>query len=145
MAIPAKLTTTCGTWKFSTTKESALERFGVRKLKSDSIPFSDNRDTGACLTYYGEAKNYYNNYLAKTQKEAFVSDAAYANLRARLSAWATANGDSFDAIGLGSFSSVRNDLLFISNTDMSTLLIIIVSSAMAASIILFLIKKKKRQ
>ena len=129
----------------STTKESALERFGVRKLKSDSIPFSDNRDTGVCLTYYGEAKNYYNNYLAKTQKESFVSDVAYANLRARLSAWATANGDSFNAIGLGSFSSIRNSLLFNSDTDMPTLLIIIVSSAMAASIILFLIKKKKRQ
>lgn len=128
------------------TVEKALSRFDVNKLKSETIPFDDNRDTGACLTDYAAAKSFYENYLTDSQKTAFVSEDDYANLRARLSAWAAANGDSFSAIGVGSFSSIRNNLLFISDTDMSsTLLIIITSSAMAASIILFLIKKKKRQ
>lgn len=128
------------------TKGYALERFGVRKLKSEYVPFANNRDTGACLSYYGEAKSYYNNYLAKTQKEAFVSDSAYSELKARLSAWAAANGETFIASGTGSFSSARFNPIFNDVSDVSTIVIIVTSAIMlGAAGFFFLFRKKKER
>ena len=88
--------------------EIALNRFASRKLMYGSVPFTNTSDTGACRGengYYAKAKAFYNTYLNATQRKAFASESGYAQLRERMIAWGTANGETI------SFNASNGDLV----------------------------------
>ena len=79
------------------TTAKALNRFNKMKLHSEDIPYTDNTDTGACRGndgYYAEAKAFYNTFLTGRQELEFATGATYVDPRARLVAWAAANGET---------------------------------------------------
>lgn len=64
----------------------------------DVISTGDNSDTGACHGeegLYQIAKTAYNS-LSDDQKELFCTNSSYTNARARLNAWAVANGETLN-------------------------------------------------
>ena len=83
------------------TVDKVLERFGERKLSAKDVSFDNYSNTGACLSKYQDAKNFYNTFLTPNQKVAFANNAKYANLKERFIAWGEANGEiiSFNAQG----------------------------------------------
>ena len=127
--------------------DSALKRFGARKLDSETIPFDDNRDTGACLTKYAQAKAFFNTYLTQGQKMTFATNATYANLKARMAAWASANGEiiQFDANGNMSVSSLHSPFIAMQSSQSVVILVLIISSLIVVSIIALKISKNKKR
>lgn len=104
---------------------------------------TDDKGTGKCSSYeyYSYAKSVYTNGLSVAQK-ALLSQAA----KDRLEAWATANGDTFDA-SAGTFTPNQRVSLSdaIVNNNSLTLIIIIMSSVVVLGIgCYFFIKKKHR-
>ncbi len=55
----------------------------------------DGTGTGACASIYSDVKNAYN-ALTENQKYAFLNYSGYTDAKARLLAWAAANGDELD-------------------------------------------------
>lgn len=111
------------------------------------------RAGGACLPkseggmgYYDDAIAQYNTLNADA-KEIFGTNAELAEARARLQAWATANGKTitFDATtGAMTINSARNPLAFGAEEDASILIVTIVTCLTAfAGVALFLRKKKR--
>lgn len=127
--------------------EKALTRFNERKLHSKDVSFSNNNDTGNCLSYYGGAKTFYNTYLNSVQRKEFATSGTYANQRARLIAWGVANGESV------SFNGSTGDLIVASNANMlsaivedkSALIIVVISSFVAVTALLYILVLKKRK
>ena len=129
------------------TTAKALARFNSRKLHSEDVSFSDNRETNNCKTYYGQAKAFYNDFLTGNQRKEFASSASYANHRARFIAWGAANGESV------SFNGSTGDLIVASNANMlsaivedkSALIIVVISSFVTVTALLYILVLKKRK
>lgn len=79
-----------------------VHQFCVTYLKMGVISTSNNEDTGACLSYYGDAKDAFD-ALTDEQKEIFLTNSDFEDMVARLSAWAVTNGETFNPT-TGSFS-----------------------------------------
>ena len=96
--------------------------------------------------YYSDAKTAYTS-LSSAQKQTFCTDSAYADAYARLSAWATANGDQIDA----NYALVQASGMSISNIidgkNGSTASIIVIVSLVSLTAIggYFFLKKRKEQ
>ena len=93
--------------------------------------------------YYSDAKTAYATLTAQ-QKEDFCTKSAYADAYARLSAWAAANGETFD----GSYSLVsaaKTGLTILGTNNGAIIAVIIVISAIGLTSVgsYFLLKKKK--
>lgn len=130
------------------TVEKALNRFGANKLNSETIPFSDHSDTGACLTKYAQAKAFYNTYLTNTQRIAFASESAYANLRERFQTWAEKNGEtiSFNTTNgelVSSRISTFNPIMVEENKAIYFAIIVASIAAIAAFGLLVIVRRKK--
>ena len=128
----------------ASTVSMALNRFGVRKLSANKVGFDDNRETGACLTSYAGAKAYYNSYLTQPQKTAFANNAEYAQLKARLVAWAAANGETFNPAN-GTFSAVR--VFGITNnieTNSAIIIVVAFSLATLTACTFFIFRRKQK-
>ena len=80
----------------------AVHQFCVTYLKMGTISTSNVADTGACLSYYGAAKDAFDD-LTDEQKEIFLNNSDFADMITRFSAWATANGETFNP-NTGNFS-----------------------------------------
>ncbi len=128
-------------------KADALQRFGQRQLSSKTVAFDDNSETGACLTKYGEAKAFYNSYLTASQKIEFATSDTYAQLRARMVAWAAANGVelSFNPSTGALVESSNRIVPFVDKRSNAVLIVAIstVAISVAGFVVLFILKKKK--
>lgn len=132
----------------SETTTTALNRFGVNKLSSKDVPFTSHADTGACLTKYAQAKAFYNTYLTGTQKIAFASEVAYANLRERFATWAEKNGETItfnttNGALVSSRISTFNPIMVEENKAIY-FAIIVASIATIAAFGLLVVARKKR-
>lgn len=84
--------------------DQGLNNFVTQSLKMYSYTSGDQ-----CASYYAGAKAAYE-ALSAEEKGIFNTEAAYASARARLSAWALANGEVFDPIS-GTFTANSHGLL----------------------------------
>lgn len=116
-----------------------LESFVGNKLKMYSYV-----GDGQCASYYADAKTAYA-ALSADEKALFNTHAGYGSAKARLAAWALANGETFDATagtftpnGAGSILNLKNN---------SNIAIIVVASTVlaAASLLGVLLVLKKRK
>lgn len=110
----------------------ALSRFANRQLKANDISFDNNAETDACKGnegYYAKAKAHYNNLLTSNQKKAFANDASYSNLRARMVAWAAANGEtiSFNTTTGELEVQAANGMIAVINKNNAAVIIVVVS------------------
>ena len=99
--------------------------------------------TGLCTTegWYDDAKVAFNQ-LTDTQRELFATNEKYLQPYARLSAWAKANGDTFDASNMLVSASNNNALII---DEQNYLVIIVTISMLSISVIaLFAISKKRK-
>lgn len=135
------------------TKDYVDEFVGVQlHFDVDIIPVSDTSDTGACRGengYYAIAKAVYVTFTS-TQKSLFRTDATYADARARFSAWATANGETYNPSTGNITTSIHNnngDNLNSNNGNNNMIIIICAIAAIFATslLVLTILKKKNRK
>ena len=130
-------------------KDRALNRFGERKLSSKSVSFDDNSETGACLTKYDEAKDFYNTYLSTPQKVEFTTNAKYANLKARFVAWGAANGETVTFNPSTGALSVAKPNTFVmaqnNGKDTNSIILVISISLLSALALFVFIRMSKRR
>lgn len=126
---------------------TALNRFGVNKLDSKTVSFDDNRETGACLSKYAAAKTFFNTYVTSSQRVAFATNANYANLKARMMAWAAANGEviNFDANTGALTASSNNTLFFKEQSNQLIIISIVISTLLVVGLISARIIKKRKE
>lgn len=121
----------------------AVQEF-IENYLHPEIATDNNADTGACLGvdgYYEKAKVAFNN-LTPEQRRMFIEDVLFAAMYARLSAWARANHETFDASTNMLVSANVNTNNIISNEGYLT--VIIAVSMLAVSLIaIFAFTKKK--
>ena len=132
-----------------------LEEFIDTYLHTD-IAFNDDpeleiNNTGDCKTegWYSAAKATFNG-LNLHQRTLFISNSAYANEFARLSAWATANGDKFQTKSGDDLNKIveerRLQLLIENSPSYNNGLILIISLVSVISVGgLFIIRKYKKE
>ena len=121
----------------------------VTNFMHPEISFDDRSDTGACRDegdnkgYYSLASSAYNG-MHKDMRDAFQELPEFADYKARLEAWAEANGYVIneDNLLVASRSSIGDDL---SNNNSMIIIIAIASSSALAFSIALLLRKKKRQ
>lgn len=129
----------------------ALEDFVDCCLSSDIAGDYDpvnNQGSGKCISegWYNEAKGMFNTVLSEEQRMLFMSDNYYAEPRARLEAWAVANGDNYNAVEnliSNRISISNNSDSIIEGADSTTLIVTVSAMASAAILGLYLLKKKK--
>ena len=115
---------------------------------TDYDPDLDNSDgDGSCEDYYPLANSAYAR-LFETDKTAFCTENAYADARARLAAWASANGESLNLTThvLG-FSNNGGLLSLIKEEDKNSALIIVIISLVSLTAIggYFFIRRRKER
>jgi len=118
--------------------ETTLYTFAKTYLHPE-IPFTDHRNTGACYTYYKSAKSAFNNLSASDRSE-FLSSNLYTDYKARLTAWAKANGDVFS----GNSLIQGNNTIALENSgnEIAIILTLVsITSLILSSIVIF--KKRK--
>ncbi len=102
---------------------------GLNNLVHDSLKmYSYHSANGSCATYYADAKAAYL-ALSSSEKTIFNENASYASAKARLAAWAAANGETFDAAA-GTFTPNGAGALFGIVSKSNATIIIIVASAL---------------
>ena len=110
------------------------------------IQTSSTSDTGACRGasgYYQKAKSAYNSFSSAI-KTKISQDDCYNIATSRLSAWATANGESFNPSN-GTFSSSLRTTPIIASETKNTIAIIVLISLISVTAIggFFFIRKRK--
>ena len=111
------------------------------------IPTSDGSEGTACKGdngYYAQAKTGWSN-LSTDGRSAFLNDDEFADAKARLIAWASANGDAFDsANNLTAKSSNLLKSSFSSSSENATIVIVtIIALAATLSAAFIFVRKKK--
>lgn len=107
-------------------------------------------NTGACNSYYATAKAAFNNdsVLTSGERAAFFneSNTQYAAARARLTAWANANGESFNTTD-NVLKAAYINVSIVNNSSNDTAVIIIIIAAIFTTTVAayFLLRKKKHQ
>lgn len=131
------------------TTAKALNRFNKMKLHSEDIAYTDNTDTGACrgeTGYYAKAKAFYNTFLTVNQAKEFATGASYADARARLVAWAAANGEtlSFNASTGALVIAAHAPLAIVDNKNTAAIIlcIVVMSLSLGVAAIWFFRKRK---
>ena len=96
----------------------------------------------SCADYYDAAKAGYL-ALSEGEKALFNTNAAYGSARARLAAWAVANGETFDAAN-GTFSAARTNPMVNVIENNSTFIIVIVAGTIALIAVasIFVLRRK---
>ena len=97
----------------------------------------------SCADYYDAAKAGYL-ALSEGEKALFNTNAAYASARARLAAWAVANGETFDAAN-GTFSASRTNPVVNAIQNNNTIVIVVASTiALIAVAGIFVLRRKQK-
>ena len=114
----------------------------------DVIPVSDQSNTGECLGvggYYDLAKQVYDAFTP-SQKTLFCTGGSYADARARLKAWANANGDDLDLDSHELVTPTPTNILM--NGDKQTtnvaVVVTVCSLLTVISLAAFIIARRKR-
>ena len=118
---------------------AVVYEFCVNYLEMVSVPTTDNTNTGACLNYYGPAKQAFNG-LTTSQKQIFLSSQDFSEMVDRMCAWAAANGETFDTT-LGGFSS--NQTPNIMNNNIAIWMIAVSIMVLSSFAIIFVIRRKR--
>lgn len=131
----------------------AVENFCKTSLHLDDsdpsyIDPNDNTSGTACkgeTGYYALAKEAYNG-LTEAQVEIFATsaDVLIAQGRARLAAWAEANGETFDAVS-GTFSSYISSFALSSEDNNTMIIVVVIAAVSALAFTTLLVFKKKKQ
>ena len=120
--------------------------FAENTMLLRSIPTSDQSSTQYCASRYSTAKTAFNALKSSDYGTDVLSElnSNFADAMTRLSAWATANGETFTS-STGTFSSKFIDSLSINNKNSSIPLILMVVAFITGSSIgaYFLFKKRK--
>ncbi len=102
----------------------------LNEFVADYMHMSHTTNDGSCKTegWYTAAKEEYSR-LHSEQKSLFNSDANYADAKARLIAWAAANGETFDPAA-GTFNKNSRIVLpnYISSNITSTAIVVVISA-----------------
>ncbi len=105
-----------------------------------------NENLGWCKDeehhYYVTAKEAFNE-LSSRQREAFLNETEFNDAKARLQAWATANGDTFES-GTNLIIKSRVNITFSNNNQIMLIAIISSSLIMASILATFLFLKKRK-
>ena len=101
---------------------------GLNEFVTESLKMYHYLGSDQCTSYYAGAKAAYE-ALSAEQKGVFNTEAAYASARARLSAWALANGEVFNPIS-GTFTANTHGLLA-KNVNSNVVIISIVIGVIA--------------
>ena len=133
----------------STQSVNAVQGFVDVFLHFGNIAKTSTNDTNACRSEGSNNKGYFDAALSayaglsSSEKEAFCTNSAYADAYARLSAWAAANGYSFDGYSLVQGS--RMNVMNVNNNNV--MIIVIITSVIAVSAVgaIFLLRKKKEE
>ena len=122
--------------------ETVVETFVNRNLHMRDVA-ANATNSGLCTTsgWYEAAKTAYTN-LTDEQKDLFAT-ATYTNAAARLSAWAIANGETFD-VEHYTFATNSNKLLVSISNDNSTIILLAVSFSLLTLSVLVVIDRKRR-
>ena len=127
--------------------DNILEEFqGIQlHFDVDAIDENNNTDTGACVTsgYYVAAKEVYNafSYSLKTK---FNTNGNYAKGRARLEAWARANGEKIDTSTYEIVPLYAQPVTKLLNQDNATVLIVSVIAMITITGMALILLKRKR-
>ena len=113
------------------------------------ISFDNNADTGACRGeegYYAKAKAAFN-VMPEESRNYFLNNGTYENYRARLAAWAEANGEAFDSNDMLNPVSPSISNLAIFNSNNNYLIIVVTAAIATISLagVFFIIRKRKHQ
>ena len=106
--------------------------------------YSYKTDSNDCLTYYADAKAAYL-ALSGSDKGTFANNASYASARARLAAWAAANGDVLD-LENGTIAEGARFIQLGNHNSVNTIIIAIAfaSSSIIALCVLFTLRKRRK-
>lgn len=118
---------------------ASLESFVGTKLQMYTL--TNNSEN--CANNYAAAKAAYN-LLDAADKALFNTHAAYGSARARLSAWATANGETFDAVN-GTLGATRINPIINSENNSVVIIALIASIITFTSVAGVVILRKKHQ
>ena len=132
-----------------TTDVVNLEIFITNCMHMDDYPGTEGQaGPGWCMNddehhYYSTAKSAFNNTLNDHQRKLFTSNSAYTAEWARLSAWATANGDSLNSSNQLANARISPLANIVGNTN--TIAIIVVISMISITCIggYFFLRKRK--
>lgn len=118
--------------------QQALD-FANEYLFMDTVPTTDHSSTANCAANYAAAVDAFNN-LYDEGRLYFLTSADFQDARDRFSAWATANGQTFDPAA-GTLSSNKYQVI---STQQSVIVVVIVSIvATIASLFTFVLIKKR--
>ena len=114
----------------------------------DVIPVSDQSNTGECLGvggYYDLAKQVYDEFT-NAQKTLFCTGEGYADARARLKAWANANGDDLDLDSHELVAPTPTNILMNGDKQTTNVAVVVTVCSLLAVISLatFIIARRKR-
>ena len=138
---------------FGTTKElngvitkvysdvDVLDKF-VDRVMHTEVSYEE-AGTGLCITegWYDLAKQAYA-LLTDTQRVTFVSDEKYAQPYARLRAWASANGDTFDENN--QIVSASNALNLVNNNNNIIIITVVTSALLLLAALVFIVMRKRK-
>ena len=133
-------------YRAGTDDEIVVRNFVDNNMKFDVVPDLDNKGTGLCKTegWYDSAVIEYNK-LSEDQKELFVTSPWFTDAFNRLSSWAAANGDKFNASG--EIVKAANTIIVGNNSENTIVLsaaLILTVGALATGGMILLSKKRKR-
>ena len=136
--------------KYSRIERDYVDEFvGIQlHFDVDIIDEEDQRNTGACLGntgYYQVAKTAYN-ALTSSLKQLFCTDSSYAKARARLKAWANANGEDLNLSNYQLEPITPSNALFNGDKQATnTAVVVTVCSLLSViSLAAFIIARRKR-
>ena len=138
---------------FNTTKElngvitkvysdvDVLDKF-VDRVMHTEVSYEET-GTGLCITegWYDLAKQAYA-LLTDTQRATFASDEKYAQPYARLRAWASANGDTFDENN--QIVSASNALNLVNNNNNIIIITVVTSALLLLAALVFIVMRKRK-
>ena len=133
--------------------ETFIDSYMHTDIAFNDDPTLDVNNTGDCKTkgWYSDAKAAFNN-LNDHQRSLFVSNSAYLNEFARLSAWAAANGDAIGTdtndnqnVLVANSSNLIGLISSEENSSIPTIIVIVSLVGLTAVGGYFLLRKKKEQ
>ena len=116
----------------------------LNELVYDKLKMYDYKDANnQCVNYYAAAKAAYQ-ALTDAEKTIFNTEAAYGSARARLSAWAVANGEVFDPVN-GTFAANSRGSLINSMNNNTVIIAVIICSFVMVSLAAVAFEIKRRR
>lgn len=129
--------------------KDSVEEFANAYLKMNNSDYEGDISTPYCETNYNDMKEGYAVLLSEAEKNVFQYADDFAAARARLNAWATANGEVFTYGNASPFEALRKTNVngnILSPEDDSSLIILFIICTLGAGALsaFYLMKKKKR-